>query len=61
MGGTYSITGAAQPLTPNQLQKYDIYMALADETLEMIHTFMDNQWQAYKDLVNKSEVNLFRE
>ena len=61
MGGTYSITGATQPLTPNQLQKYDHYMALADETLEMIHTFMDNQWQVYKEVVDKSEVNLFRE
>ena len=61
MRGTYSITGATQPLTPNQLQKFDQYMSLADETLEMIHTFMENQWQAYKELVDKSEVNLFRE
>jgi photosystem II stability/assembly factor-like uncharacterized protein len=61
MGGTYSITGATHPLTANQLQKYDNYMALADETLEMIHTFMDKQWQAYKEIVNKSEVNLFWE
>jgi len=61
MRGTYSITGAAQPLTPNQLQKYDQFMALADETLEMIHTFMDTQWQVYKELVDKSEVNLFKE
>jgi hypothetical protein len=61
MRGTYSITGATQPLTPNQLQKYDQFMALADETLEMINTFMDNQWQVYKELVDKSEVNLFKE
>jgi hypothetical protein len=61
MRGTYSITGATQPLTPNQLQKYDQFITLADETLEMIHTFMDNQWQVYKELVDKSEVNLFKE
>ena len=61
MRGTYSITGATQPLTPNQLQKHDQFMALADETLEMINTFMDNQWQVYKELVDKSEVNLFKE
>ena len=61
MRGTYTITGATQPLTPNQLQKHDQFMALADETLEMINTFIDNQWQVYKELVDKSEVNLFKE
>ena len=61
MGGTYSITGATQPLTPNQLQKYYQYMSLADETLLMIRTFMDNQWRVYKELVDKSEVSLFQE
>ncbi len=61
LGGTYSITGATQPLTANQLQKYDLYMALANETLVVIHTFMDTQWQDYKELVDKSEVNLFQE
>jgi len=58
--GTYSITGATSPLTPNQLQKYDQYITLADETLEMINTFIDNEWQDFKDIVNKTEKQLFK-
>jgi len=58
--GTYSITGASRPLTANQLQKYDQYMSLADETLVTISTFIDNEWQDFKDFVNKTDVPLFQ-
>jgi len=58
--GTYSITGASRPLTANQLQKYDQYMSLADETLEMISAFIDSEWQKFRDIVNKTEIPLFQ-
>jgi hypothetical protein len=60
MRGIYSITGARRPLTVNQLQKYDQLMSLADETLEMIYSFIDNEWQEYRDFVNKMNVPLFQ-
>jgi hypothetical protein len=60
MRGIYSITGASRPLTTNQLQKYDQLMSLADETLEMISSFIDNEWQEYRDFVNKMNVPLFQ-
>lgn len=58
--GTYSITGATRPLTVNQLQKYDQYMSLADETLELISAFIDSEWQHYREVVNKTEIPLFQ-
>lgn len=58
--GTYSITGASRPLTTNQLQKYDQFMALTDETLETISAFIDNEWQDFRDFVNKMDVPLFQ-
>jgi hypothetical protein len=61
LGGTYSITGARRPLTANQLQKYDQYLALADETIEMINHFLDTRWQTYKNAVNEANVSLFKD
>jgi photosystem II stability/assembly factor-like uncharacterized protein len=60
MSGTYSITGASSPLTANQLQKYEQYMMLADETLETISSFIENEWQEFRDFVNKMDVPLFQ-
>lgn len=60
LGGIYSITGASRPLTANQLQKYDRYMTLTGETLELIYAFIDNEWRDFRDFVNKMELPLFR-
>jgi photosystem II stability/assembly factor-like uncharacterized protein len=60
LSGTSSIIGASTPLTVNQLQKYKQYMTLADETLEMISAFIDNEWQEFRDFVNKMDVPLFQ-
>jgi photosystem II stability/assembly factor-like uncharacterized protein len=60
MSGTYSITGASSPLTANQLQKYEQYMMLADKTLETISSFIENEWQEFRDFVNKMDVPLFQ-
>jgi len=61
MGGTYSITGASRPLTGNQLQKYEQYMSLSNETIEMINLFLETEWNDYKNAVNDENVSLFKD
>jgi photosystem II stability/assembly factor-like uncharacterized protein len=58
MQGTYGITGADQPLTENQLEKYEIYMSVAQQTIDMIHRFLADQWNDYKERVIAEDISL---
>ena len=58
MGGTYGITSAGSPLTENQLQKRELYISLANETIEIIEHFLENEWNNYKELVRTEEISL---
>jgi len=58
MGGTYSITGAANPLTENQIQKQEQYISLANKTIAMIEHFLENEWKNYRELVTAEEISL---
>jgi photosystem II stability/assembly factor-like uncharacterized protein len=61
LSGTGSILGGNRPLTPNQNQKLDQYMSLADGAIEMINHFLDTGWSAYREAVNREGVSLFEE
>jgi len=56
--GAYSITGADQPLTANQLQVLDLYLSTADEAILMIEYFLNNEWKSYKELVVAEQISL---
>jgi hypothetical protein len=58
MQGTYGITGADQPLTENQLEKYDSYMSVAQQTIDLIHRFLADQWNDYKERVMAEDISL---
>ena len=58
MQGTYGITGADQPLTENQLEKYQHYMSVADETIDLINRFLANEWNDYKEQVAAEDISL---
>jgi hypothetical protein len=58
MSGTYGITGADRPLTANQLKKLERYLSLADEAINMIDQFIDNQWKSFKTSVAAEQISL---
>ena len=51
MRGTYSITGADQPLTENQIKQWELYLSAASETIDMIDGFLEKNWKSYRELV----------
>lgn len=61
MSGVYSILRSQKPLTSNQLQKYDLYMTLADETISKINQFVEATWQSFKTSVESEGITLFSE
>jgi len=58
--GTYGITGASRPLTENQMQKLKQYISLADEAIEMINHFKENEWEKYKEQVHAEQISLIK-
>jgi hypothetical protein len=58
MQGTYGITGADQPLTENQLKKYEDFMSVAEQTIDLIHRFLADQWNDYKERVIAEDISL---
>ena len=58
MQGTYGITGADQPLTENQLKKYENFMSVAQQTIDEIHRFLEDQWNDYKEQVIAEDISL---
>ncbi len=61
MSGTWSILMSNQPLTGNQLQKYELYMSLASEAIGMVDRFMAGQWAAFRQAVEKEGISLFKD
>jgi photosystem II stability/assembly factor-like uncharacterized protein len=56
--GAYSITGADQPLTGNQLQVLELYLSTADEAIAMIRQFLEHEWRRYKEKVEEEQISL---
>ena len=60
MRGAYGITNASRPLTDNQMQKLGQYLSLANEAIEMIEHFMENEWKKYRDQVHAEQISLIK-
>jgi len=58
MRGTYGISGASSPLTENQMEKQEQYISLANETIDMIDHFIENEWTGYREQVAAEEISL---
>ncbi len=58
--GTYGILGSSSALTENQLDKFAMLMGLADETIDRVSAFMEEEWSAYKEAVQKEEISLLK-
>jgi hypothetical protein len=56
--GADGILRADNPLTENQFRKSEQYISLANETIDMIHHFLENEWKKYKELVTAEKILL---
>lgn len=59
--GIYSIMGASEPLTLNQLDKLSTLIALADDAISQSTAFLEGEWASYREAVLKEEISLFKE
>ncbi len=59
--GAYSIIGSSTPLTKNQVLKYEEFIIQANKMLDLITSFMETEWEAYKALVEEERVPLFKD
>lgn len=58
--GTYGILGASKALTENQFDKFAMLMNLADDAINRISAFMEGEWSAYREAVQKEEISLLK-
>jgi len=59
--GTWSITMAGSPLTENQLVKLGTYLEVAGEAVTEINRFLEEDWKAYRNVVEAEKLSLFKD